>query len=434
MLCFLAFFVVLLVLRTLIYYGTVQEALREVRGIVEQEYSEVDSALGHNLTPRALNLISALLDNDEENLFIIAYFDPHGRKLEGNLDYIPHMPEKREKYYRLHMGGDEYLIRYHRYSEGGQFIIGYSLKHVRKIEQIVISRLFTDFLLSLAAAIFCSTLITLFITRKLRQVNHTCRILMEGDLSARVPVTGSHDEFDQLGENFNRMLGRINELIDNVRATSDNMAHDLRTPLNRHRLRLEHMLALPATPDNMRQPLSEAIAEIDRLRDLCDALLVISRAESRVEADHFSDIALSDILDDVLDFYLPLAEEKQVAITSHVSPGLHITGDRQLLTQAIANLLDNAIKFSPAKGSVMLKAVADNDTIILTIEDRGPGIPNAYHNKVKERFFRLEESRTTPGTGIGLSVVDAILKLHNAEMSFRDKQPGLGVEIRFKTT
>ena len=414
-----------------IYYGAVQEATHEVKDILEQQYSEVDSALRHHLTPKALNLISALIDNDEDHLFIAAYVEPQGKVLEGNLEDVPEITKPVEKYYVLNHHGDNFLIRYMHYQTGGKLIIGYSLRHVEKIQSIIVSRLVADLLLSLAAAIFCSMLITFFITRKLRQINHTCSTLMQGDLSARAPVTGSNDEFDLLSQNLNRMLSRITELIENIRATSDHMAHDLRTPLNRHRLRLEHLLTLPSTSDESRGKIGEAISELDTLHDLCDTLLIISRAEARVETNRFEKIALASLIADVLDFYLPFADEKNVFIEMDIPDEYIIHADRQLLAQGFANLIDNAIKFAPENSSIMISAAEQEKEIVLEIADQGSGIPPEFTEKVKERFFRLEASRTTPGTGLGLSVVDAILKLHNAQWELIDNRPGLRVKDIF---
>jgi signal transduction histidine kinase len=266
--------------------------------------------------------------------------------------------------------------------------------------------------------------------RRIDTINRTTRQIMAGDLGQRISLKGSRDEFDVLAGNLNAMLDQIERLLQSMREVTDNIAHDLRTPLSRMRSRIE--VALLANPDRAeaRSLLEQTLVDADTMIQSFNALLSIARAEAGGERAAFEPVDLSEIGRDLADLYGPLAEEKGLTFTSACRPGLMLQGNRHLLAQAVANLLDNAIKYTPAGGHVTLNGLPGPE---ITVADTGPGIPEAERERVLERFVRLGEDRSTPGNGLGLSLVSAVAKLHGARLRLEDNHPGLRVSLVLST-
>jgi signal transduction histidine kinase len=276
----------------------------------------------------------------------------------------------------------------------------------------------------------------LFMTRNMLSrvdaVNRTSERIIHGDLTQRVPLTGSGDEFDQLSANLNAMLDRIERLMLGMRQVTDNIAHDLRTPLARLRSRLE--VTLLERPDATRygEALRETIAEADRLLGTFNALLTIAEAEAGSRREAMAVVDLAEITREVAELYEPAAEEKGIALTVDSDPAIPVRGNRHLLSQAIANLLDNALKYTPA-GTIALNARQSGDTARVEVADTGPGVPVDRRDAVFDRFVRLEGSRSTPGNGLGLSLVRAVARLHGGDARLEDNEPGLKAIITLPT-
>jgi signal transduction histidine kinase len=271
--------------------------------------------------------------------------------------------------------------------------------------------------------------------RRLDAINRTSGEIMAGDLSRRVPLAGSGDEFDVLAENLNRMLDRIERLMKGLREVTDSVAHDLRTPLNRLRNRLEESAARLSAAGAQAGEIERAIAETDQLIGTFNALLLIAETDAGTTRAAMSALDLREVSADVVELYEPLAEEKKVGLALMPSQSAVIEGNRSLIAQALANLVDNAIKYTPAGGKVRIRAVITPDGVDLSVADSGPGIPEADRSRVTERFVRLEASRNSPGTGLGLSLVAAVAHFHNAELVLEDNTPtGLKAVLRFPKT
>ena len=266
---------------------------------------------------------------------------------------------------------------------------------------------------------------------RIEAINQTSRVIMSGDLSRRIPSRHTGDEFDMLADNLNNMLDQIELLMESVRRVSDNIAHDLRTPLARLRNRIEELHLDTGAGDTRRPALEQALEEADALLNTFNALLRIARIESEENTADFTPIDMGVLINDVMELYEPLAEDKQLRFVANIGTGLIFQGDRDLLFQALANLLDNAIKYTPRSGSVSLTLEKDGDDVCLRLCDTGPGIPEAMREQVFQRFFRLEHSRTTPGNGLGMSLVQAVMQRHHLAIQLQDNQPGLCVCIRF---
>ena len=268
--------------------------------------------------------------------------------------------------------------------------------------------------------------------RRLDAINRTSGEIIAGDLTRRVPLNGSGDEFDALAENLNRMLDRIERLMLGLREVTDSVAHDLRTPLNRLRNRLEESVAKLNANGSEAFEIERAIAETDQLIGTFNALLLIAETDAGTTRAAMSPLELGAVAADVVELYEPLAEEKKVALSLASGTPVAIEGNRSLIAQALANLVDNAIKYTPSGGQVRIRAATTSKGVELSVADSGPGIPLADRSRVTERFVRLEASRNSPGTGLGLSLVAAVAHFHNAELILEDNLPaGLKAVLRF---
>lgn len=268
--------------------------------------------------------------------------------------------------------------------------------------------------------------------RRVDSINRTSGEIIAGDLSRRVPLAGSGDEFDVLAENLNRMLDRIERLMKGLREVTDSVAHDLRTPLNRLRNRLEESAARLSANGAQAGEIERAIAETDQLIGTFNALLLIAETDAGTTRAAMSALDLREVAADVVELYEPLAEEKKVGLSLIPAAAVVVEGNRSLIAQALANLVDNAIKYTPAGGKVRIQAAITPDGADLSVADSGPGIPEADRSRVTERFVRLEASRNSPGTGLGLSLVAAVAHFHNAELVLDDNPPtGLKATLRF---
>jgi len=262
--------------------------------------------------------------------------------------------------------------------------------------------------------------------KRIDRMSDAGKKIMAGDLSQRLPVGGSGDEFDRLSVSLNNMLERIEKLNEGLRQVSDNIAHDLKTPLTRLRNKAADALDIE-DGEVRRSALEGIISESDQLIRTFNALLMISRVEAGSVAAEMSPIELSAIVADSAELYEPVADEAGMALNSEIEPGIEIQGNRELIGQAIFNLLDNAIKYSAdteCAGSVSVKLRRRPDGICLSVADHGPGVPPDRREDVLKRFVRLDESRSKPGTGLGLSLVEAIMELHGGTLELSDTEPG----------
>lgn len=269
---------------------------------------------------------------------------------------------------------------------------------------------------------------------RIDNISDASKRIMGGDLSGRLPVTGTGDEFDRLSENLNGMLARIGALNDGLKQVSDNIAHDLKTPLTRLRNRVEATLAGSRTEAEYREALEAAIAESDQLIRTFNAILMISRLEAGYSAEATDEVDLAAILRDVVELYEPAAEEAGVTLTAEDNAEAKITGNRELIGQALSNIVDNAIKYSAgAEGGakVTVSITRQDGTFRLGVADNGPGIPPEDRVQATERFVRLEKSRSQPGSGLGLSLAKAVMTFHGGTLELSGREPGLLVEMVF---
>ncbi|MDQ0506518.1 ATP-binding protein [Xanthobacter agilis] len=283
--------------------------------------------------------------------------------------------------------------------------------------------------LGLAGGVF----VTRRVLKRIDAMTATTETIMAGDLTGRLAVSGAGDEFDRLAHSLNVMLERIEALMQGLKDVSDNIAHDLKTPLTRLRNRAEEALRTARTEEDWRGALETTIEESDGLIRTFDALLMIARAEAGQARDTMTDVDLADLTENVAELYEPLADEQGLDLTVTSEPVV-VHGVRELLAQALSNLIDNAIKYGRVpdggRGRIAVRLARAGSDALLTVADSGPGIPAADRERVVERFVRLEASRTRPGSGLGLSQVAAVARLHGGDLSFADNGPGLVAVLR----
>ncbi|HUZ72158.1 MAG TPA: ATP-binding protein [Stellaceae bacterium] len=290
-----------------------------------------------------------------------------------------------------------------------------------------------SFAITLLMAFGAAAFLSQRLLRRVETISRTARDIMDGNLSRRIPLRGVDDEFDHLGASLNAMLERIEESIDIIRQVSNDVAHDLRTPLARLRHRLELADRKASSPDEWRSAIRRSIDDTDAILGTFAALLRIAQIESGARRDKFTTIDLSELLNTVIELYQPMADERRQRISTRIASGLCARGDRELLAQMFANLLQNALQHAPEGASVELSAIRSSaDAVEVVLSDTGPGIPAAEREKVFRRFYRLERSRTTPGNGLGLSLVAAVADLHDVGLALDDNDPGLKVTLRLR--
>lgn len=294
---------------------------------------------------------------------------------------------------------------------------------------LVMASLGLCLLVALAAGVWASS----SVIRRVDGISRAAGDIIEGDLSRRLRVTDDGNEFDQLASRINVMLNRIEELMSGMRDVTSNIAHDLRSPLTRLRNRLDLVSVDNMDRQAVAETLHRGVQDADGLIETFNSLLSIARMEAGLQQARFGDVSISGLLTELYELYLPLAEDRGLQMRLACNGDAQLNGDRHLLAQAVSNLLDNALKYGAAGGSVTLglDAAAHPSSVEIFVEDRGSGIPFASRERVFQRFYRLEYERNTPGNGLGLSVVRAIVRMHRGDVALLDNDPGLRAVMTF---
>ncbi len=317
---------------------------------------------------------------------------------------------------------------------GFRLLIGRDLEERRRLFGIVAKAAQWSVLVVVVLGLGGGIFVSRRVLRRIDAMTGTTQRIMAGDLSGRLPVGRSGDELDRLAGNLNAMLERIEALMVGLKEVSDNIAHDLKTPLTRLRNRAEEALARSSNETEYRAALERTIEESDGLIRTFNALLMIARAESGQARDNMVDFDVADVANGIHELYEPLAEDNDLALTVRAEPA-RLHGNRELIGQALANLVENAIKYGkpaePGGPAILIEARRDGDRVLLGVTDRGVGIAEADRKHAVERFVRLEASRTLPGSGLGLSLVSAVATLHGGALSLNDAQPGLRATLTF---
>lgn len=300
-----------------------------------------------------------------------------------------------------------------------------------RFKKVIEEAILGGLVLTLILGVCCGILVTRRLLGRLDKVNATTERIMGGKLNERIPLDGSGDEFDQAAANLNRMLDQIAQLVSGMREVTDNVAHDLRHPLARLRNHLEMAMTCERGGHDLRNVLQKGIDEADKILETFNALLCIAQLESGTVSNSLTTVDLSTVATDAAELYEPLCEQRGLMLSMACEAGVEIIGSRDLLSQAAVNILDNAVKYTPAGGTIAINVGQDSAGSWLIVSDTGPGIPEDKQEAVLSRFVRLDESRSTPGTGLGLSLVAAIAGFHGAILELDDNDPGLIVRLAF---
>jgi signal transduction histidine kinase len=422
----------------------------QITTTVDAEIGEIDDIY----TRRGLRGLVFTIENRAlrpgANLYLVT--TPAGQAVAGNVGALaPGVMSKTgwtETFYRRlddqDRGEHRAYVRVSELSSGFRLLVGRDLEERRRLNKVVWSAAQWSILIVVVLGLGGGIFVARRVLRRIDAMTGTTQRIMAGDLSGRLPVGRSGDELDRLAENLNVMLERIEALMSGLKEVSDNIAHDLKTPLTRLRNRAEEALALSSSEAEYRAALERTIEESDGLIRTFNALLMIARAESGHSRGDMDAFDASDIVRDIHELYEPLAEDNGLAlrVTSERAP---VRGNRELISQALANLVENAIKYGqpqlalaapgdpPAAGlpkaEIVIAARRDGDQVLLSVTDHGQGIPEADRKHAVERFVRLESSRTQPGSGLGLSLASAVATLHGGELRLSDAEPGLRVTL-----
>lgn len=428
-----------LLLLGFIYWSTAGYMARQADAAIQ---ADID-LLAERYRTRGLPGLTALIaerigeDPGRSNLYLLT--DNNFNRVVGNLDTWPDVAEDQEGWlsFRLRDAAspqqEAHGARARTFRVGGGFrlLVGRDMYELEAIRARIVDTLIWGLAITLVLALGGGIAMSRSMLRRLEVINETSREIMTGDLSRRIPVRGSQDEFDELVNHLNAMLDRISVLMEDVRRVSDSIAHDLKTPLTRLRNDLEILKRNTDDDSAARESAEQALQEADGLLLTFNALLRIARIESGHRRAGFTQVALADLVRDVAEFYEPLAEQHGLTLSLTIGSEPVIRGDRDLLFQALANLLDNAIKYTPSGGAVAVQVQPDAADVRITISDSGPGIAEDQRDMVFQRFYRVENSRSAPGSGLGLSLVGAVAKLHEAQILLQDNQPGLRATLIF---
>jgi signal transduction histidine kinase len=322
------------------------------------------------------------------------------------------------------------LARVFALSGGFRLLVGHDIEEGLRMRRIFAGALVTSLIWLVIIGAIGSLWVARHVLRRVDTITAKATTIVAGDLSGRLPLAGTGDELDRLVQNLNSMLDRISVLVTGLNEVSDNIAHDLKTPLTRLRSRAEQALQFAKSPEDYRLALEKVIDESDALIRVFDALLMIARAEAGAGPEGMVDFDAAGVARDIGELYEPLAEDRGINLSLEIEPGLILNGSRELVSQALANLVDNALKYGAppsqaAQAEVVVAAKRQGKLIEIGVADHGPGIAVGDRGRVQERFVRLENSRSRPGSGLGLSLAAAVARLHNGTLRFEDNSPGL---------
>jgi signal transduction histidine kinase len=428
---------------TVIAWQVVSVVDREIAQTIDAEAKGLIDAYDNGGLRRLYDVIEARKREPGASLYLLT--DPAGEPLAGNVEQIPAEVLSHEGFvpivYRGNASGArtrQALVGVYLLPGGFRLLIGHDLGDRARIGKVMVRALAISLIFFAALAALGALFVARRVLQRIDDMNTSAHGIMAGDLTRRLPVSGSGDELDRLAEGLNEMLGRIAELMQGLREVSDNIAHDLRTPLTRLRNHAEAALAFGGDAAAYRLALEKTIEESEALIRIFNALLLIARAEAGGDVEPLQLFDVGEAARTVAELYDPIAEEEGVALTVQTEGALTVRGNRELIGQAIANLVDNALKYgAPHNGSagaegkpgVVIAARRVDGSVVLTVADRGPGIGPPDRARVLDRFVRLEGSRSRPGSGLGLSLAAAVARMHGGAVELEDNEPGLRVRF-----
>jgi signal transduction histidine kinase len=426
----------------IVYISSVRFMERQTRGTIDDEVAW----LLEQYAGSQLDVLKVVVDEraaaEPNRRAIYLLVDRSGQFLAGNLDRFPAETADDASFVRYEVqvteGGRRLATAHGAVAKivelegGGRLLVGRDVHDTVQTQSLMRLAIQIGLGVMVVLGLGGGLIMSRWMLNRLERVNRATAQIMAGDLSKRIGTEGAGDEFDELAQNLNAMLERIERLLVSMRQVTDDIAHDLRTPLTRMRSRIEVALMGEPSPDELRELLAATLQDADGLIETFNALLAIARAEAGAQHGEWERIDLTELARDVLDLYEPLAEERGISLQLVGGRGAVILGQRQLVAQAIANVTDNAVKYTPEGGIVTIVTSGTPQPTVI-VADTGPGIPKELRERAKERFVRLDAQRSTPGSGLGLSLVEAVARLHDAKLELGDNAPGLRVTLTFRT-
>lgn len=402
---------------------------------LQETYAVIANAYGNGDLPDLLETVEANVrtTNGHERVFLVR--GPGGKALGGNIAPIS-APDGFSQVRGAALGlEDDMPYRLYAGSvDGNRLIVGRNREEIDSLEEIVLTSFAWASIIVGAIAVGGGAFIALRVQRRFNAVRTTMERVSHGELSARIPLIGRGDDVDLLSRDINAALERLATTVEGMRQVSTDIAHDLKTPLNRLKLIIEDARERQERGEPVLDDLDTAAAEADHINETFEALLRIAQIEAGARKARFAPVDLGAVLQSLAEIYADVAEDAGQALATDfdANGGATVSGDRELLVQMYANLIENAIRHCPAGARITLGARHDGNGIITWVADNGPGIPETEHQKVFRRLYRLEKSRTSSGSGLGLSLVKAVADLHGATIRLEDAAPGLRVWIHFK--
>ncbi len=435
---FLVFAASVLGVLLFVYWTSADFVERQTEATLDAEITGLAEQYAQRGLSGLVQIIAARSPGDRGDAMLYLITDPEGQPLAGNIAAWPSGVPARpgwlsftvETRVKGRLETDPARGRLIIIPGGYRLLVGRDISDAAAFRDRVKLTLLWSGLVALGVGVLGGAAMSRNLLRRVELVNRTSERVMAGNLSDRVPVEGTSDEFDQLAANLNRMLDQIERLMTAMREVTDDVAHDLKTPLARLRARLELALIGSNEAPAQSEAIRAAIDDADRLLATFNALLGIAEAEAGAARDQTLPLDLSEVARSAAEFYEPVAEEKGFTLSLAAEPEVRIRGDRHLLSQALANLLDNALKYAGG-GALQIRLFGGGGRAVLEVADRGPGIPEADRESVFDRFVRLEPSRSTPGNGLGLSLVRAVAYRHHGSVTLADNRPGLIVRLEF---
>ncbi len=406
------------------------------RQVADELLSDGDALLSIYFEGGLPGVVAAMKDRiagnvDDDSLYILA--DPDLNVLAGNLNGWPaEWPMDQEwGVLRVQRSGlpVQMQVRAFQLPGGLHAMIGRDIALRQHIGRLMQAALLWAALIAVLLGFVGAYAVRGLFRSTIADVSATAMAIGAGDLSRRVTVYGQDDEFDLLATTINDMLDHIGTLMEGVKQVSNAIAHDLRTPIARARTRLEDAALHATTKDELEGAVERAIADLDGIVAVFQALLRISEIEAGARRSKFADVDVSELLMEMAELYDAVAEERGITLFTDIGEHIKLFGDRDMLQQAVANLLDNALKFSPQGGRIGIRLSHSGGQVLIEITDSGPGIPAEERARATERFFRGETSRSTPGSGLGLALVLAVARLHGGDIVLDDAAPGLRASL-----
>ena len=414
----------------IVYWQVSNAEIRHLRVTLEDEVTHA----AREPTDQVKSELSLRLTRDLRRIEYVGLFNAEGKLLYGNVAENQTLPIDGRAHYTDTLlltgdseGAEPIVIVAQRRPDGGVLVLGRSLYEAYALRRSVLEALAIGVGPTIILALVIGALFSLQASRRLKSIQRAINRVIQGDLRERLPVHRTPDDIDEVVRSVNLMLDEIYRLVNQLKSVGDNIAHDLRTPLALMRVRLER--GLNGADDKLRDTAQQALCDLDRAITTVNALLRISEIEAGLRRSAFGKVDLAEVCREVFDLYEPMAEAKRIAITLQAEETVPMIGDAELLREALTNLVDNAIKFTPEGGAVLIAAKATSEGPSVKVSDNGPGIALAERDKIFKRFHRSSSANGIPGNGLGLSMAATIVELHGLALRLEDNHPGASFEI-----